>query len=155
MLCFRNILEAIPCPTIQPLILKQCNHISPVGELHPPKSPNSPAIQHGKEAIDWAPCSFSLIKVFLTFTCQSTLLQSSREHWMSEKQIIRWPLPWISFYLCRKFGRQLSISVANPLHISLGGKQKQLHFQEDRVARPILRKNTANYMILYWPTAGF
>jgi len=55
----------------------------------------------------------------------------------------------------RKFGRQLSINVANPLHFSMGGKRKELHFQEDRVARPVLRKNSSNHMVLFWPTAGF
>ncbi len=55
----------------------------------------------------------------------------------------------------RKYGKRLEVIVANPLVFNVGSKQKELHFQEDRVARPVLRKNNAHHLILTWPTSGF
>lgn len=55
----------------------------------------------------------------------------------------------------RKFGKQLQVTVSSPLLCRLGGKQKELHFQEDRVARPYLRKQSNHNMVLFWPSASF
>ncbi len=58
-------------------------------------------------------------------------------------------------YVRRKYGKKLEVIVANPLVFNVGTKQKELHFQEDRVARPVLRKNNAHHFVLTWPTSGF
>ena len=55
----------------------------------------------------------------------------------------------------RKYGRQLTVEVRNPLQVGKPGKQRQLHFQEDRVARPSLGKNRGNDVVLFWPSASF
>ncbi|CAI8001644.1 Unconventional myosin-Ig [Geodia barretti] len=55
----------------------------------------------------------------------------------------------------RKFGKNLQVTVASPLTCRLGGKQKELHFQEDRVAKPYLRKQSNQQMVLFWPSASF
>lgn len=55
----------------------------------------------------------------------------------------------------RKYGRQLTVEVSNPLQVGKPGKQRQLHFQEDRVARPTLGKNRGNDIVLFWPSTSF
>lgn len=55
----------------------------------------------------------------------------------------------------RKFGKKLQVNVGSPLTCRLGGKNKELHFQEDRVARPYLRKQSNQSMVLFWPSASF
>lgn len=51
----------------------------------------------------------------------------------------------------RKFGKDLKVTVSNPCTFSVGTKRKELHFQEDQVQRPQLRKNNAQNLILLWP----
>lgn len=53
----------------------------------------------------------------------------------------------------RKYGKQLPVDVGNHLTISMSGKAKEFHFQEDRVARPSVRKNGSHSFVLYWPTS--
>ncbi len=51
----------------------------------------------------------------------------------------------------RKFGKDLTVDVDNPCTFYVGGKAKELHFQEEQIARPQLRKSNAQNLILFWP----
>eukprot|EP00731_Ephydatia_muelleri_P007717 Em0004g55a len=70
----------------------------------------------------------------------------------SESRVVE--LVAVLYQICqRKYGKQLPVDVDNRLTISMSGKAKELHFQEDRVARPSVRKNGSHSFVLYWPTS--
>lgn len=62
-------------------------------------------------------------------------------------------LPFSSLH-CRKYAHKITVSVSNPIQFRIGGKNRELHFEADRVARPTFRKSSAHHMLLLWPT-GF
>lgn len=52
----------------------------------------------------------------------------------------------------RKYGKDLKVDVGNPCTFYVGTKAKELHFQEEQINRPQLRKSNAQSLILFWPT---
>ena len=54
--------------------------------------------------------------------------------------------------VCRKYGKDLKVDVSNPCLLHMGSKERELHFQQDQVTRPQLRKSNAQNLILFWPS---
>ena len=62
----------------------------------------------------------------------------------------------VLFQICRrKCGNTLRVNVTNPLPFSVSGKYKQLFCQEDKVPRPLIKKNGGNGFILFWPVSAY
>ena len=55
----------------------------------------------------------------------------------------------------RKYGNSVTVNVANPVAFSISGKFKQLLCQEERVPRPLVKKNGSNGFTLFWPSNEF
>ena len=62
---------------------------------------------------------------------------------------------YILLFSYRKCGNTLRVNVTNPLPFSVSGKYKQLFCQEDKVPRPLIKKNGGNGFILFWPVSAY